>query len=277
MSFCPHCGEEIKEKVSYCPKCGELLDTERPERTTLTDHIRHAVDVLRDNPFTFVPQFILTLASAIGSLFFSKFYGEDVMLEIQEAIMAGGDLTPYYPLFRIAAGFIVASMIFDLLFQPFLQHVYLDVATEEGVDMKRSLDRTMARLGELITAQLAVIAVPVVILAGVWGLLSVGTPDDAGGLWGLGFLVMIALLVLIYFLSLGTQIMVWEGERFRPSVSLGLEFFQSKLGMLITLGVINMIIGLILASLPLNQYYSFIVDVFNSVVTIDIYLNWRKE
>lgn len=276
MVFCPHCGEEVKEPVTFCPKCGELLDTELPERTALTESIRYTVETLRTNLMVFAPELILTLTSAIGGLLFNKLYGTDVFLEIQEAILAGGDLTPYYPLFRTAAAYFVVGIVFDLIFQPFLQHIYLDVAKGEGVDFGRSFKNTMSRLGEYVVAQLVVILIPVLGFGGVFVALGSGPMDELPSWFGGAMLLMFVMSIGMYFLSLGSQIMVWEGESFTTSIRLGTQFFQKKFDSLAGLTIINIILGLVFMFLPYNTYYGFILTVFNAVVTIDIYLNYAK-
>jgi hypothetical protein len=277
MSFCPHCGDEIKEPVTFCPKCGELLDYVQAERTVLSEYMKHSLDVMKSNPSVLVPQLILTLASAIGGLLFSKLYGgADLFPEVQEAIMSGADLTPYYPLFKIGAAFTVVGFLFDLLFMPFLQHVYLGASKEEGVDFKKNFDATMSRLGEYVMAQLAVMVIPVTLLIGTFWLLTAGTVEEMAGTYAVGIFVLIGLLILMYFLSMGTQIMVWEGEKFRASVSLYFIFFQRRLGTLILLGIIGGIAGLLISFLPLYTYYSFVLDVFFNIATIDMYVNYRK-
>lgn len=276
MTFCPHCGEEVTEPVSYCPKCGELLDTELAERTSLVENIKYAVNAIIKNPYVFAPELVLMLASAIGGQLFSKLYGPDVYLDLQEAILAGGDLSPYYPLFKIAAGYMIVGMIFDLLFQPFIQYVYLDVAQGDSVDLGRSLRNTLGRLGEYVVAQLAVISIPVVILIGIFSILGTGPMDEVPSWFGGVFILILILGICMYFLTLGTQIMVWEGEKFTASIKLGLDFFQRKIGTLITLTLINIVVGLVFMYLPFNTYYGFILNVFNGVVTIDIYKNYRK-
>ena len=277
MSFCPNCGEEIKEPVTFCPKCGELLDYDQAERTVLSEYLKHSFDVIKDNPYVLVPQLILTLASAIGGLMFSKLYGgADMFPEIQEAIMSGADFTPYYPLFKMGAAFTVVGVLFDLLFQPFLQQVYLGISKEEGVDFKKSFDTTMSRLGEYVMAQLAVMVIPVTLLIGTFWLLTAGAVEEMAGTYAVGIFVLIGLLILMYFLSMGTQVMVWEGEKFRASVNLFFTFFQRRLGMLILLGVVGGIAGLIISYLPLYTYYSLVLDVFFNIATIDMYVNYRK-
>ena len=276
MSYCPHCGDEIKEPVSFCPKCGEQLDYEKPERTGLSEHLKHGVNVLKQNPSVILPKLILSLASIIGGMLFSKFYGMDILYEIQTIAMSGGDLTPYYPIFKIGAVYLIVGSFFDMLFQPFLQHVYLRVTIEEEVDFQVSYTDTMARIGEYIVAQLGVILVPVFMLAGLFWVLTLGSIDEVSGIWAGVMLIMFALFFVFYFLSLGTQIMVWEGQSFKASIRLGIKFFQDRLGMLILLGIIGFIVSLILQYLPLSKYYLFIPGVFFNIVTIDLYLNYRK-
>ncbi len=277
MVFCPHCGDEVTEPVSYCPKCGELLETEVAERTTLNESIRYGIESLKNNPMVFAPELILTLASAIGGLLFDKLYGADVYLDLQEAILAGGDLTPYYPLFRVTAAYMVIGMVFDLLFQPFIQHIYLDVTRGDGVSFGRSFKNTISRLGEYIIAQLTVILIPVLSLGGIFMALGSGPMDEVPSWLGGAVLLMFVLTIGMYFISLGSQIMVWEGESFTKSIRLGFEFFKKKLDTLIGLTVVNIVIGFALMMLPYNTYYGFVLSVFNGIVTIDIYLNYRKK
>ena len=277
MSFCPHCGEEIKEPVTFCPKCGELLDQDQAERTVLSEYLKHSLDVMKSNPSVLVPQLILTLASAIGGLLFNKLYGgAELFPELQDAILSGGDLTPYYSLFKMGAAFTVVGFLFDLLFQPFIQHVYVDVSTEDGVDFKKSFDATMSRLGEYVVAQLIVMIIPVTLLAGTYWLLTAGTVEEMAGSYAVGFFVLIGLGILMYFLTMGTQVMVWEGEKFRESVNIFFMFFQRRIGSIITLGFFSFMVGLVLMYLPMSTYYSFVVDVFFNIATIDMYMNYRK-
>jgi hypothetical protein len=224
-----------------------------------------------------VPQLILTLATAIGGLLFSKLYGgAEFLPEIQEAIVSGGDLTPYYPLFKIGAAYAVVGFLFDLLFMPFLQHIYVGVSKEEEIDVKKSFDATMSRLGEYVVARLAVMTIPVTLLLGTYWLLTAGSVEEMAESYAVGIFVLIGLGILMYFLSMGTQIMVWEGEKFRASVSLYFIFFQRRLGTLILLGIIGGIAGLLISYLPLYTYYSFVLDVFFNIATIDMYVNYRK-
>lgn len=276
MVFCPHCGEELSEPMTFCPTCGELLDTEVPERTTLMESIKHAIEVIRAYPMVFAPELILMLASAIGGQLFNKLYDADVYLEIQETILAGGDLTPYYPMFRLFAAYFVVGIVFDLLFQPFLQHIYLDVAKGEGVDLGRSYRNTLNRLGEYVVAQLAVIAIPVLIFAGIFYGLGTGPMDEVPSWFAGAFLLIIILAIGMYFLTLGTQIMVWDGENFTKSIRLGLDFFSKKIVTLIGLTVVNIALGFVFLMLPYSTYYSFVLTVFNAIVTIDVYLNYAK-
>ena len=118
-----------------------------PERTDLADHIRHSIDMLKGNLYAFVPELILTLASVIVGLLFSKLAGVDVFTKISEVILAGGDLSPYYPLFKIGTAYALVGTVFNLLVQPYLQHVYLEVTLGESVDLGKSLKDTMDRLG----------------------------------------------------------------------------------------------------------------------------------
>ena len=93
MEFCPHCGDEIKDPVSYCPRCGELLERDLAERSSISEHLNHGIEVVKQSPTILVPQIILSLATMIWSLLFTKMYGSDVVFELQEAILDGGDLT----------------------------------------------------------------------------------------------------------------------------------------------------------------------------------------
>lgn len=277
MSFCPHCGDEIKEPVTFCPKCGELLDNDQAERTVLSEYLRHSLEVMKSNPSVLVPQLILTLASAIGGLLFNKLYGgAELFPELQEVILSGGDLTPYYPLFKIGAAFTVVGFLFDLLFQPFIQHVYVGVGKEEGVDFKKSFDATMSRLGEYVVAQLIVMIIPVTLLFGTYWLLTAGTVEEMAGSYAVGILVLIGLGILMYFLTMGTQVMVWEGEKFRESANIFFMFFQRRIGSIFMLGVLSFVVGLVLMYLPMSTYYNFMVDVFFNLATIDMYVNYRK-
>ena len=277
MSFCPHCGDEIKEPVTFCPKCGELLDNDQAERTVLSEYLRHSLEVMKSNPSVLVPQLILTLASAIGGLLFNKLYGgAELFPELQEVILSGGDLTPYYPLFKIGAAFTVVGFLFDLLFQPFIQHVYVGVGKEEGVDFKKSFDATMSRLGEYVVAQLIVMIIPVTLLFGTYWLLTAGTVEEMAGSYAVGILVLIGLGILMYFLTMGTQVMVWEGEKFRESANIFFMFFQRRIGSIFMLGVLSFVVGLVLMYLPMSTYYNFMVDVFFNIATIDMYVNYRK-
>lgn len=277
MIFCPHCGEEIKEQVTYCPHCSELLDYDQAERTVLSEYLRHSIDVVKDNPYLLMPQLILTLASAIGGLLFNKLYGGvDLFPEIQEAILSGGDLSPYYPLFKVGATFTVVGFLFDLLFLPFIQDVYVSASKGFGVNFKKSFDSTSSRLGEFIVAQLAVMAIPVTLLLGTFWLLTAGTVEEMAGTYAVGIFVLIGLGILMYFLSMGTQVMVWEGEKYSESVSIFFIFFQRRIGSILMLGFFSFIVGIVLTYLPMSTYYGFVVDVFFNIATIDMYLNYRK-
>lgn len=276
MSFCPHCGEEIKESVTYCPRCGELLEHDVAERTGLSEYLKHSIDVMKGNPSVLAPQLILALASAIGGLLLSKLYGVEMLPEIQEAIISGADLTPYFPIFKIGAAYGLVEAFFDLLFQPFLQHVYVGVCKEEGIDFKASLDATLARLGEYIMAQLAVMVIPFTLLIGMFWLMTAGTVEETASSWALGFFIMIGLLIFMYFLVMGTQVMVWEGEKFWASVKIYYNFFQRRIGMFVLLGLLGFVISIVFTYLPYSTYYGFIVDTFFNIATIDMYLNYRK-
>ena len=253
-----------------------MVDNEKPERTGLSEHLKHGVNVLKQNPTVIIPKLILSLASIIGGMLFSKVYGMDIFNEIQTVVMSGGDLTPYYPLFKIGAAYTIIGSFFEMLFHPFLQHIYLRVSKDEEVDFQASYTDTMARIGEYLVAQLKVISVPVVIIAGLFWVLSLGSVDAVPGIWAGFILIMFPLLFVLYFLSLGTQIMVWAGQSFRASIRLAIKFFKDRLGMLLLLGFLCFIVSLIFQYLPLSDYYSFILGIFFNIVTIDLFLNYRK-
>jgi len=249
---------------------------EKPERTGLSEHLKNGVNVLKQNPTVIIPRLILSLASIIGGMLFSKHYGIDIINEIQTVIISGEDLTPYYPLFKIGAAYLIVASFFELLFKPFLQHVYLRVSKDEEVDFHASYTDTMARIGEYIIAQLIVLSIPMVIIAGLFWVLTLRSVDEFPIICVRFMLIVLPLLFVFYFLSLGTQIMVWEGQSFRDSIRLAIKFFKDRLGMLILLGFLGFIVSLIFQYLPLSNYYSFIKGIFFNIVTIDLYLNYRK-
>ncbi len=170
-------------------------------------------------------------------------------------------------------------MIFDafinLFFNPFLQHVYLRVSRDEEVDFQASYTDTMARIGEYIVAQLIVLPLPIVYVAGILWMITLGSPTEVPGIWAGFMLITFILLFVIYFLFLGFQIMVWEGQSFRDSVRMAIKFFQDRLGKLIGLGFFGFIVSIIIQYMPLSKYYSFIQGIFFNIVTIDLYLNYR--
>ena len=246
------------------------------ERTGLSEHIKHGVNVLKQNPTVILPELILSLASIIVGTLFSKRYGTDILNEIQTVFMSGGDLTPYYPYFKIGLAFMIFDMLLNTLFNPFLQHVYLRVSRDEEVDFQASYTDTMARIGEYIVAQLIVLSLPIVMVAGILWMITLGSPTEVPGIWASFMLITFILLFVIYFLFLGFQIMVWEGQSFRDSVRMAIKFFQDRLGTLIGLGFLGFIVSIILRYMPLSKYYSFIQGIFFNIVTIDLYLNYRK-
>ncbi len=276
MEFCPHCGDEIKEPVTYCPRCGELLERDMAERSSISEHLSHGIEVVKKSPSILVPQIILSLATMIGSLLFSKIYGTDVVLELQSAILDGGDLTPYIPLFKLAAAYILVGTFLDMLIQPFIQHVYLTATREEGVDFGASYSYVLGRIGEFIVAQLIVIAIPVSIVLGIIGSISNERIMNVDGLYSGIVLVSFVLIIVFFFMLSGIQIMVWEGTGFMESFRLAVSFFKDRLGMLVKLGIVALIIGLIMSYMPLNQYYSFIPSIYFSIVEIDVFLSYRK-
>jgi len=276
MEFCPHCGDEIKDPVSYCPRCGELLERDLAERSSISEHLSHGIEIVKQSPSILIPQVILSLATMIGSLLFTKIYGTDVVLELQSAILDGGDLTPYIPLFKLTAAYILVGTFFDMLIQPFIQHVYVTATRGEGVDFGASYSYVLGRIGEFIVAQLIVIAIPVAIVLGIIGSISNETLLNIDGLYSGIVLVSFVLIIVFVFMLSGIQIMVWEGTGFMDSFRLAVSFFKDRLGMLLKLGIVALIIGLIMSYMPLNQYYSFLPNIYFSIVEIDVYLNYRK-
>lgn len=276
MEFCPHCGDEIKDPVSYCPRCGELLERDLAERSSISEHLSHGIEIVKQSPSILIPQVILSLATMIGSLLFTKIYGTDVVLELQSAILDGGDLTPYIPLFKLTAAYILVGTFFDMLIQPFIQHVYVTATRGEGVDFGASYSYVLGRIGEFIVAQLIVIAIPVAIVLGIIGSISNETLLNIDGLYSGIVLVSFVLIIVFVFMLSGIQIMVWEGTGFMDSFRLAVSFFKDRLGMLLKLGIVALIIGLIMSYMPLNQYYSFLPSLYFSIVEIDVYLNYRK-
>lgn len=276
MEFCPHCGEEIKEPVTYCPRCGELLERDHAERVSISEHLSHGIEVVKKSPSILVPQIILSLATMIGSLLFTKMYGTDVVLELQSAILDGGDLTSYIPLFKLAAAYILVGTFLDMLIQPFIQHVYLTATRGEVVDFGASYSYVLGRIGEFIVAQLIVIAIPVAIVLGVIGSISNESIMNIDGVYSWVFLISFVLIIVFSFMLSGIQIMVWEGTGFMESFRLAVSFFKDRLGMLVGIGVVAIIVGVVLQYMPLSQYYNFIPNVFFSVVNIDLFLNYRK-
>jgi len=246
------------------------------ERTGLSEHIKHGVNVLKQNPTVILPELILSLASIIVGTLFLKRYGMDIVNEIQTVFISGGDLTPYYPLFKIGFAYLIVDMFFKTLIHPFLQHVYIRASRDEEVDFQASYTDAMARIGEYIVAQLIVVSLPIVMVAGILWMITLGSPTAVPGIWAGFMLITFILLFVTYFLLLGFQIMVWEGQSFRDSVRLAIRFFQDRLGKLIGLGFFGFIVSLIIQYMPLSKYYSFIQGIFFNIVTIDLYLNYRK-
>jgi len=246
------------------------------ERTGLSEHIKHSVNVLKQNPTVILPELILSLASLIMGTLFSKRYGTDILNEIQTLATSGGDLTPYYPLFKIGFAYLIVDMFFKTLINPFIQHVYLRASRYEEVDFQASYTDAMARIGEYIVAQLIVVSLSIVMVAGILWMITLGSPTEVPGIWAGFMLITFILLFVIYFLFLGFQIMVWEGQGFRDSVRLATKFYQDRLGKLIGLGFFGFIVSLIIGYMPLSNYYGFIRGIFFNIVTIDLYLNYRK-
>jgi hypothetical protein len=276
MEFCPHCGDEIKDPVTFCPRCGELLERDMAERSSVSEHLNYGIEIVKQSPSILIPQILLSIAAMIGSLFFTRIYGTDVVLELQAAILDGGDLTPYIPLFKLAAAYILVGTFLDMLIQPFIQHVYLMATREEGVDFGASYSYVLGRIGEFVVAQLIVIAIPVSIALGYIGLLSNESLMNNEGLFTGVFLISFVLMVVFFFMLSGIQIMVWEGTEFMESFRLAVSFFKDRLRILIGIGIVALIVGAVLQYMPLSQYYNFIPNVYFSVVNIDIFLNYRK-
>lgn len=276
MEFCPHCGDEIKDPVTYCPRCGELLERDLAERSSISEHLNHGIEVLKQSPTILVPQIILSLATMIWSLLFTKMYGTDIVFELQEAILDGGDLTPYVPLFKLAAAYILVGTFLDMLIQPFIQHVYVTATREEGVDFGASYSYVLGRIGEFIVAQLIVIAIPVSIVLGIIGSLSNESIMNIDGLYSGVVLVSFVLIIVFFFMLSGIQIMVWEGTGFMDSFRLAVRFFLDRFVMLIGIGVLAVIVGAVLGYMPLSQYYNFLPNIYFSIVEIDMFLNYRK-
>jgi len=276
MEFCPHCGIEIKEPVTYCPRCGELLERDLAERSSISDHLNHGIEVVKKSPSILVPQIILSLATMIGSLLFTKIYGTDIVLELQSAILDGAALTPYIPLFKLAAAYILVGTFLDMLIQPFIQHVYLTATQGEGVDVGASYSYVLGRIGEFIVAQLIVIAIPVSIVLGIIGSISNERIMNIDGVYSWVALVSFVLIIEFFFMLSGIQIMVWEGTGFMESFRLAVSFFKDRLRMLVGIGVVALIVGMILQYMPLSKYYSFIPNIYFSDVNIDLFLSYRK-
>ncbi|MBT3283112.1 hypothetical protein HN376_00135 [Candidatus Bathyarchaeota archaeon] len=276
MEFCPHCGDEIKTPVTYCPRCNELLERDMPTRDTVSEHLNYGIEVVKHNPSILAPQIILGLASMIFSWLFTKTYGSDVVLELQTALLEGGDLTPYIPLFKLAAAYLLFSVFLDMLIQPFIQHVYLTATREDGVDFRASYLYVLGRIGEFAVAQLVIIAVPVSIVLGYIGVFSNESLMNINGLFTGVFLVSFVMLIVFYFMYSGIQIMVWEGTGFMESFRLAVSFFLDRFVMLVIIGILGLIVGWILGYMPMSQYYNFLPSIYFSIVSIDIFLNYRK-
>ncbi|MBT3284159.1 zinc ribbon domain-containing protein [Candidatus Bathyarchaeota archaeon] len=276
MEFCPHCGDEIKTPVTYCPRCNELLERDMPTRDTVSEHLNYGIEVVKHNPSILAPQIILGLASMIFSWLFTKTYGSDVVLELQTALLEGGDLTPYIPLFKLTAAYILVGTFFDMLIQPFIQHVYVTATREEGVDFGASYSYVLGRISEFIVAQLIVIAIPVSIVLGIIGSLSNESLMNIDGVYSGVVLVSFVLIIVFFFMLSGIQIMVWEGTGFMDSFRLAVVFFKDRFWMLIKLGIVMLIIGGIVGYMPLSQYYNFLPNIFFGIVEIDVFLNYRK-
>ncbi|MBT5642485.1 hypothetical protein HOJ44_05145 [Candidatus Bathyarchaeota archaeon] len=46
--------------------------------------------------------------------------------------------------------------------------------------------------------------------------------------------------------------------------------------MLVIIGILGLIVGWILGYMPMSQYYNFLPSIYFSIVSIDIFLNYRK-
>jgi hypothetical protein len=79
MSYCPHCGIEIRtEDNRFCPACGRPLDPANKlihtNRRSLMSHLSYAISLVSKNPILLVPELIAVLITylfgqALGSSF----------------------------------------------------------------------------------------------------------------------------------------------------------------------------------------------------------------
>jgi hypothetical protein len=275
MEICSNCGYENLDTSKYCASCGQAL-FQPVIRNSVKEHLTYSYEILKKNPRILIPQFIISMLSIIFALYLAVLFSEGVFDSFFSNLDASGDFSIF--IYTIVLGGIsfISLFVFSMFFSPFLQHVYLTAAQGKDVDFNISYQYVRERIGEFVKAQLSILLILVVPFSFMGFLIIMGGGSGfVTFIYAMIGLSLIVALVLILFLQLAIEVMVWENTGFRPAIRLAYRFFIDRFGMNFQIGIIAGVIGWIVSLIPLHGFFDFILNIYFSIVMIDIYLNYR--
>jgi len=232
MAECPNCGEEVSPDITFCNYCGYKLSQEPETRTKIIEHLKYALNCLKENRSILYPQLVLTVFGLILAYGYSLFGVQNSLEALVASLEAGESISEYYPLIFLGGISILGGSIISIFFSPFLQHVYLVAVRDNEVDFKASYEYMMSRIIEFVKANFLVIFTGLLILgipmASISLLFNVVTAETTTWLYaGIGLFLVVGLFVIVCMVG-ALEIMVWDHTQFWQAFRLGIRFLFDR-------------------------------------------------
>ena len=224
MAECPNCGEEISPEIKFCNHCGFKLIQEPETRDKIVEHLKYAMNTLKENKSVLYPQFVLTVFGLILAFGYSWFGVQNSLEALLASLDTGESISEYYPLIFLGGLSFIGGSILSMFFSPFIQHVYLVAVRDNEVDFRVSYDYVMGRIIEFVKAYFLVIITSLLIIgipmASISLLFNVVTAETTTWLYaGIGLFLVIGLFVIVCMMG-ALEIMVWEHTQFWKALRL---------------------------------------------------------
>ncbi len=278
MKVCPHCGKEYPDKSQYCLECGTLLEKKlEPPRDSILDHLKYGFNIVTKRPKVFLPTvlvyvifFVLGIALVLSVGLSTSFFTDASAIDNME--FSGTSML----LFLV---FILVVIYIGLVYEPFIQHIYITATTDNEINMRVSLRYAHSRLLAFLGAYLLafVVAIPVIAF---W---MSKLPYDAVMnfeayeteiFWSYGWpLLLFVPLGILYQLAL--NLMVWADLGFFKAVSESVQFIKHSYVKLIVVFVLQILASGLSTRVPFGGILMYIVYVMLSLSTIDIYRRYK--
>ena len=295
LPYCPRCGQEVSDEPKFCPRCGSQIEyvsttVWEPLREGVSEHLKFALELSKQNPVIFIPNVISAVLSFILMRimdywldkynFIERIYewlGIDTNI-IPIVYRAPGEALTWETAMGIVFLIVFLSSILDGILSISGLHISSEIVKGNETSLKNSLSYAISRFIRFFLAGLAIL-IFFGSFFGIVAFLAVVMEAQSLEIGVIALLVVSLAIVVVSILgSPFAVIMVADDIGFSEAISKAFTFSRKRiwtyLGLLILIGVVVSVLSVV-------PYVGWIIITIPSVVgnlaIIDLYLEYKKD